>query len=517
MNFKTLRTSRNLAAVGLLLSAVACGGGKGGANPEVKNPSSIKSGDQVVSKAAVQGYKVALDAFVKADQSGAWNPATCDDVAKKFLASSQEQVSAGGNPLSEALYNAGLSYQRCGDDEKAKVQFKEAYDIDKDFHRPRAQLALYKYKESGNMDATIQELDQIIKDANFQNVEGLVALASLQMQRGGSVAGARCKDDFECAQLNLQRALALDDSFMPAFNQLSLYYLEQARGGTGQERSELVVSGVKKRKVNKQRLDLAALVASQALKKNPNYAPIHNTTGLILVELENYNGAVKSFGRARQLNPKLFEAQMNYGAVNLSFRGFGEAASAYRTAIELRPDTYEAHLGLALALRGMISDANFDKNVAEAQKHLDEAKKLEPKRPEAFYNEAILTEEFRAKRAPDETAQIATFNKAKEQYQSFVSNAGSNDAFADAVKVSKERIEDIDATIQFMKESAEMAKEDARQQAELKAQEAQLKAQEEQAKKDAAAAEKAAAKPEAAKPGPAAKPEAAKPGAAPPK
>ncbi len=236
------------------------------------------------------------------------------------------------------------------------------------------------------------------------------------------------------------------------------------------------------------------MVASQALKKNPNYAPIHNTTGLILVELQNYNGAVKSFGRARQLNPKLFEAQMNYGAVNLSFRGFGEAASAYRTAIELRPETYEAHIGLALALRGMISDANFDKNVAEAQKHLDEAKKLEPKRPEAFYNEAILTEEFRAKRAASEEATIATFNKAKEQYQSFVSNAGSNDAFADAVKVSKERIEDIDATIAFMKESAEMAKEDARMQAEMKA-------QQEQEKKDAEAAEKAAAaEKDAAKP-----------------
>ncbi len=255
MNFKTLRISRNLAAVGLLLSAVACGG-KGGANPEVKNPSGIKSGDQVVSKAAVKGYREALDAFVKADQSGGWNPATCDGVAKQFLAASQEQVSAGGNPLSEAIYNAGLSYQRCGDDEKAKAQFNEAYNIDKDFHRPRAQLALYKYKETGNIDATIQELDQIIKDANFQNVEGLVALASLQMQRGGSTGGARCKDDFECAQLNLQRALALDDSFMPAFNQLALYYLEQARGGSGQERSELVVSGASKKRVNKQRLDL---------------------------------------------------------------------------------------------------------------------------------------------------------------------------------------------------------------------------------------------------------------------
>src|SRR5690606_1324143 len=236
---------------------------------------------------------------------------------------------------------------------------------DKDFHRSRAQLALYKYKESRNVDAAVQELDQIIRDAKFQNVEALVALASLQMVRGGKTGGPGCNDDLSCAKLNLQRSLALDDSFMPAFNQLALYYLEQAKGGSSSpdESAELVVAGKKKTRVNKQRLDLAALVASQAQKKNPNYAPIHNTTGLILVELENYNGAVKSFGRARQLNPKLFEAQMNYGAVNLSFRGFGEAGEAYRKALELRPDTYEAHLGLALALRGMISDANYQQNV----------------------------------------------------------------------------------------------------------------------------------------------------------
>src|SRR5690606_12545477 len=277
--------------------------------------------------------------------------------------------------------------------------------------------------------------------AKFQNVEALVSLAALQMQRGGNVSGTGCDDDMSCAQLNLQRALAIDDSFMPAFNQLALYYLEQARLQAGQKKSAtgkggLVVAGATASKANSQQLDLAALVASQAQKKNPNYAPIHNTTGLILVELENYNGAVKAFGRARQLNPKLFEAQMNYAAVNLSFRGFGEAAKAYQEAIKLRPNTYEAHLGLALALRGMITNENYDTNVAQAQKHLEEAKKLEPNRPEAFYNEAILTEEFRAKRAGAGKEQIAAwqeqidvYNKATAQYESFISNASGKSEF----------------------------------------------------------------------------------------
>ena len=56
------------------------------------------------------------------------------------------------------------------------------------------------------------------------------------------------------------------------------------------------VSGASKASVDSQQLDLAALVAAQAQKKNPNYAPISNTTGLIQVQLKNFNGAVKSFG-----------------------------------------------------------------------------------------------------------------------------------------------------------------------------------------------------------------------------
>jgi len=486
-----LKYTKNLAAVGLLLSAVACGGGAGGASAKIEDATGIKgAGGELVSKKAAAGYKIALNAFVAQDKAGSWTASSCADVAKKFLAASEEQESAGGNALPEAIYNAGLSYQRCGDDEKAKEQFKAAYSIDKDFHRPRAQLALYKFKESGNVDGAIVELDQIIKDAKFQNVEGLVALASLQMQRGGSASAPGCNNDLSCAQLNLQRALALDDSFMPAFNQLSLYYLEQARGGSGENRDALVVAGKRKKKVNKQRLDLAALVASQAQMKNPNYAPIHNTTGLILVELENYNGAVKAFSRARKINPKLFEAQMNYAAVNLSFRGFGEAEKAYRKALELRPDTYEAHLGLALALRGMISDANYDKNVKEAQKHLDAAKKLEPKRAEAFYNEAILTEEYRAKRAPNDEAKIKEFGKASDQYQSFINNAGGKDDYKDAVKVSKDRIQDIKDTLEFMKESIELAKEDERNRKEMAALKKKAAAEEAERKKAEAKAKK---------------------------
>ncbi len=484
-----MNTFKNLAFLGLICTAVACGGGAGKQNKKVKNPSDFKDkSGNVVSKKAAAGFKSALDAFVQHEKAGTWKSEVCTAIAEKFEQASADQRKAGGNELPEAIYNAGLSYQRCGEDEEAIAHFKRALEIESNFHRARAQLALYKFKKNENLDAAIQELDKIIRDAKFQNTEGLVALAALQMRRGGDTGGPGCDDDLSCAHLNLQRALALDDSFMPAFNQLAIYYLEQARGDTGRTKGSMVVSGSSKKRINKQRLDLAALVASQAQKKNPNYAPIHNTTGLILVELENYNGAVKAFKRAVALNPEFFEAQMNYAAVNLSFRGFGEAEKAYRAALKLRPDTYEAHIGLALALRGSINNQNYSQNVAEAQKHLDAAKELEPTRPEAYYNEAILAQEFRAKRAENMDATIKAFNKAKSQYQSFINKAKGKEGFEEAVKRSEQRIQDMEDTIAFMKETKRLEEEQkAREAAAKKAKEEAKKAEE--AKKKAEAEE----------------------------
>jgi tetratricopeptide (TPR) repeat protein len=257
--------------------------------------------------------------------------------------------------------------------------------------------------------------------------------------------------------------LAIDDGYMPAFNQLAVYYLTQAKAKAGQldkskrGRRGMEVSGASKSNVDSQQLDLAALVAAQAQKKNPNYAPISNTTGLIQVQLKNFNGAVKSFGKARQLDPTFFEAQMNYAAVNLSFRGFEEAEKAYRDALKLHPKDYEAQLGLALAIRGEINDTNFDTAVAEAQQHLDEAKKIAPDRPETYYNEAILTQEFRAKRG----SPVPTLKKAADQYKTFIDKAGSDPAFAAAVKRSKDRSQDIADTVKFIEEGDQAAKDAA--------------------------------------------------------
>ena len=457
-----------LTLVSIATLSAACGGGvkAGGAlSPEKASGKADAKGHQV-SKEAAANFDSALDQFAAHDKKQDWDDAACTSIAKAFNVAADSQKSDTGRPFPEANYNAGLAYQRCGKDAEARAEFEGVVKSDASFHRARAQLALYDYAKSNDLDGTISKLDQIIHDAKFQNVEALVSLAALQMERGNDQADSDGKNDLERAQRNLQRALAIDDGYMPAFNQLAVYYLNQAKAKAGQldksgrrGRRGMEVSGASKANVDSQQLDLAALVAAQAQKKNPNYAPISNTTGLIQVQLKNFNGAVKSFGKARQLDPTFFEAQMNYAAVNLSFRGYEEAEKAYRDALKLHPKDYEAQLGLALAVRGQINDSNFDKDVAEAQAHLDEAKKIAPDRAETYYNEAILTQEFRAKRGNP----VPALQKASEQYKTFIDKAGSDPSFAAAVKRSKDRSQDISDTIKFIQEGEQAAKDAANQ------------------------------------------------------
>jgi tetratricopeptide (TPR) repeat protein len=445
-------TSQILSAglLAMLLGAAACGGPAKEAEKPTVTPTAPKAPE--VSPAAEDRFNAALDAFNAHDKASDWNEASCGEMAKMFETAAQEQK---GGKLSEAVYNAGLAYQRCGNDAQAKQHFQDALAQDPKSHFARAQLALYQYKADSNEDAAIGALQQAVLDAQFQNVPALVDLAMFQMTRDSAAGGDRCKDDMDCAKQNLQRALAIDDSYMPAFNQLALYYFQLAkkRAGSikqGKRGRQIMTNAALAKRADVQQLDLAAVVCSQAVRKNASYAPIHNTAGLIQNELGQVNSAVQEFATATKLDPKFFEAQMNYAAVNLSFRGFEQAQQAYQKALEMRPNDYDAHLGLALALRGQISDVNYDKQVAAVQAELDACKKIDAARPDAYYNEGILTQEYKAKSGGGDAQTIAALNSAKAIFQSFIDRSSDKPEYAGAIKRSKERMQDMEDTITFI-------------------------------------------------------------------
>lgn len=468
-----LRTHK--ASVLALLAALAGGpvltGCNGDSSEPAKDPSGgvVKDGSgNAVNKAAADAFSSGLKAMAQHDEANDWNDGNCESTAALFIKADDEQ----GKEFYEALYNAGVAYQRCKNDAKAKEMFEKILGKKPDFHRARVHVALYNFAKDGDIGNAISEMNRAIEDAQFKNEEALVNLAMLQMKRDSSEGGSGCDDDFSCAKLNLQRALAINDSFMPAFNQLAVYYLELAKRRAAEQagkkrKKSAVAAGAKKFKADQQSLELAALVVSQALRKNPQYAPVHNTSGLISAELGDLSAAARAFGTARKLDKKFFEAHMNYAAVNLQFRGFKQAEIAYREAIKLKPNDFEAYLGLALAVRGQINDSNWDKNVKETETLLAKAKKLEPERPETYYNEAILTQEFKAK-AGGKAAEKALAD-AKNLFGQFVNKAEGKEGFEDAVTRAKERMEEIDQIIEFNRQSAE---EQKRMEAERRAREA---------------------------------------------
>ncbi len=469
----TMRMNMNTSSILALVAATAFLTGcpdSASTNP-AKTPSgeTVKDGaGNAVSKAAADAFAGGLKAMADHDAANDWTDANCKSTADLFVKAAEEQ----NKDFFEAKYNAGVAYQRCKNDAEAKKLFESILSKKADFHRARVQVALYAYAANGDVASAISEMNRAIEDAKFKNEEALVNLAMLQMKRDSSEGGSGCDDDFSCAKLNLQRALAINDGFMPAFNQLAVYYLEVAKRRAaeraGKKRKKgAVAAGAAAPKADQQSLELAALVVSQALRKNPKYAPVHNTSGLISAELGDLSAAARAFGTARKLDKKFFEAHMNYAAVNLQFRGFQQAEAAYREAIKLKPNDFEAHLGLALAVRGQIAPGNWDKNVKETGELLAKAKKLSPERPETYYNEAILTQEFKAK-AGGKAAETA-LKAAKDLFGQFVNKAEGKDGFTDAVTRAKERMEEIDQIIEFNRQSAE---EQKRMESERRAREA---------------------------------------------
>jgi tetratricopeptide (TPR) repeat protein len=372
-----------------------------------------------------------LEAMARHDRARDWSEAICKEVATQLLA---------GAPLPTASYDAGLVERRCHRDAEARAHFEQALAREPAFYPARAALAIASVErghEPGALDHAIAELERAVRDARFGDAQTLTALATLQMRRGSGAADEEGATDLDRAARNLHRALAIDETSMPALNQLALLHLARARGAgpEGEKRPE-------SKKAATQALELAALVCGQAIKKNPGFAPIHNTAGLVEVELGDLSRAAAAFDEARRLDPHLVEAYMNLAALNLQVRGFSRAEEAYRAVLAQRPHEYDARLGLAVAIRGQIDDASEAARVAEATAEIAEAKRIAPERPEAYFNEAILVQEYGGRKS-DPGAALVNLARARGLYEQFLARADGAPAFAVLKERAVGRLQDI--------------------------------------------------------------------------
>ncbi len=374
---------------------VACGGGEGQSSSKTTAPSAdvartaggeaITTADgNAVSKKAHGKWESALDEFEANEKSG-WTSSQCSSASKAF-----ERVSeAQGGGFAEALYMAGLSLSRCGDD-GAYEHYEAALKVDSKFCKARVAMGL-RDLENGRMSQAKSMFEESIKD-DPQCTSGYTNLAIVQRAQGNN----------DEALKNLRRALAIESDYLAAFNQMALLHYDRGRKG------------------NLAELDLAEVVCRQAQMLDADYAPIYNTWGLIKVYKGDVISALRYFQRAITLDPDLFEAQMNFGEVTISFRGYEDGREAFARAVALQPENYDAIIGLGTALRGL---GQF----AEAQTHYERAKQVNGNRPEAYFNLGVLYQDYMS-------GSVSDLRTAKGYFSEFLKRAGNAPEFRASVK-----------------------------------------------------------------------------------
>ncbi len=78
------------------------------------------------------------------------------------------------------------------------------------------------------------------------------------------------------------------------------------------------------------------------------------------------------------------------------------------------------------------------------------AKKLDAGRPDAYFNEGILTQEFLALAGSPPKKALEALDRAQASFQHFLEKADGKAEYADAVTQARERLKDIEAAKQFI-------------------------------------------------------------------
>jgi tetratricopeptide (TPR) repeat protein len=446
-----------LGLLGLLLAACQRGGQTGDTTgPRTATGAPVSEETRADFEDAFQAYEEAAQGGIEGQE--------CDRVAGRFEKVS-DQVESG---LPEALFDAGMIWDQCGDRNKARRFFERANESAEQHSKQKVpgfapalvQLGAYAYLDNDHREAK-QYFDKA-READRRSTEAYTNLGVLRGEEAYKLHKSsglnQAMNAYKEAQTELRRALAVNSDFMTAFAQMALLYLEISED-------------------NQQMLDITELVCQQAttranqIKADPlTVAPIHNIWGLALIRKGDIVRATEQFDRARQLNPGFFEAHMNYGAVNLSFRGYQAAAQAFQKAIELRPEDYQAHLSLGAALRGL---EQYD----EARAEFEKAISLDGAAPGAYYNLGVLMQDYLL--SGDTDNQVVTLTKAKQEYRRFLDKcSGRRDACVrrrpgeedrDMAAVAEKRIKACDDTISGIREAAELAAEAERLAAEARA------------------------------------------------
>jgi tetratricopeptide (TPR) repeat protein len=429
-------------ALAVLLCALGCNGANvgPGATPGAAKTSLAGPGD------AYQQFDRAFRAMVEHDGADDWTDARCNAVANGFVSAWKAD-----NTLREALYDAGVAHLRCHHVSEARRNFVASLETSPRLYRGQARLTMLEsYRNRHDLDQSIEHLSQLALGSAFTEVNVLIELATREIERGALLEGDQAARDLADAARNLSRVLTMDEQSAAAKNQVAMLHLTRAKSSTSGKPTEVEADGCGDDRArarlaerpalpNRQELEHAMGICVQTIREEPTYAPIRNTAGLLAYELRDAFAAIAHFEAAADLDPQNLEARANLAAALLSTGQFEAAERSYDRALGLRGDDYEAYLGRALARRGQITASNFGSQVESVESDLERCKQLDPDRPDAYYDDAVFNEHFKAPGVPRDRA-MSVLRRARSLFDTFLAKAGARPQYATEVRFAKQRV-----------------------------------------------------------------------------
>jgi tetratricopeptide (TPR) repeat protein len=318
-------------------------------------------------------------------------------------------------------------------------------------YRGQARLTILEsYRNRNDIDQSIEDLQRVALGSAFTEVSVLIDLATREIERGALSEGQDAADDLADAARNLSRVLTMDEQSAAAKNQVAMLHLARAKSVEAGKPAPTPGDGCLEPRApahlaerpatpDRRELELAMGICVQTIREEPTFAPVHNTAGLVAFELRDIQAAIALFERAVNLDPENIDARANLAAALLATGQFEAAERSYDRALGLRSDDYEAYLGRAIARRGQITASNFGAQVESVESDLQRCKELDPERPDAYYDDAIFNEHFKAPGVPRDRT-MSVLRRARSLFDTFLAKAGKRPEYATEVRLAKQRV-----------------------------------------------------------------------------
>jgi len=468
-----MRTVTRLMTVAVLgLTLQACGkDGKETETPAAEQAKEAAITDPTkATQAAKDDFNDVVKKYESAKADGTISKDECANLASEF----HKVYKKHGKQMSVAFFNAGAMWEECGEDTKAEEVYLALVKAQPKYDLSYNNLGVLNWKR-GEASAALRYFKKAVEVNPKTRAPRNNLAAALRNKYSKSPEQA----DFEAAEREIQRVLAVDSGNQMAYENLARLYYDRGR------------------LKDKSYLLLADLVVTQALgvfeKENIESADIYNLRGLLYMESNNLIDALKAFRKAAEVDPNHADAHMNIAMISIRFRNYEEAEKSLKVAMKdaRQKRNVEAHIALGVAQRGL-------RKYKEAEKSFQRAQKLRAKDPRPQYNLAILYQEHLATQDNVDLEGIKTYYRtAREYFSQFMNAAGGDKEYGVLVADAKHRIDNIDESFRTFKELKELEKKAAELEEQARKQEEEIKKQ--LLQEEAAAIERAKAAEEAAR------------------